>query len=112
VTRVTNGNQTMTNGRRWVVSVSGQRTGEGLIVTIAGRVAAAEAGALGAAIEDLARGETGVVLDLKYLDYISSAGLHVLVEVARQVRGRGGILTIVNPQPAVRAVLEISGLPL
>jgi anti-anti-sigma factor len=109
---VTNGNQTMTNGRRWVVNVSGRRTGEALIVTLAGRVGAADAGVVGSAIEDLARGATEVLLDLKDLDYISSAGLHVLDEAARQVRGRGGTLTIVNPQPAVQAVLEMSGLPL
>jgi anti-anti-sigma factor len=49
-----------------------------------------------------------VVLDVSGLEYISSAGLRVLMLAAKHVRARNGILVVAAPRPMVREILEIS----
>jgi anti-sigma B factor antagonist len=49
-----------------------------------------------------------LVLDLGGVDYISSAGLRVLMLAAKQVRAQGGMLVIAALQPVVREIFEIS----
>jgi anti-sigma B factor antagonist len=48
-----------------------------------------------------------VVLDIKTLDYISSAGLRSIAKLRRATQARGGTLLLVNPQPQVRKVFDI-----
>jgi anti-anti-sigma factor len=49
-----------------------------------------------------------IVLDVSDLDYISSAGLRVLMLAAKRARSGGGILVVAAPRPMVREILEIS----
>jgi anti-sigma B factor antagonist/stage II sporulation protein AA (anti-sigma F factor antagonist) len=49
-----------------------------------------------------------VVLDLGEVDYISSAGLRVLLLAARQAKGQQGFLAVAAVQPLVHEILEIS----
>src|SRR5690606_561953 len=55
------------------------------------------------------KGERRVVLDLGRLDYISSAGLRVVLLVAKQLRQVQGELVLCELKPHVREVFEISG---
>jgi anti-anti-sigma factor len=48
-----------------------------------------------------------LVFDLSKLDYMSSAGIRCLVRARKIIEPRGGKVAVVNPQPAVRKVLEI-----
>jgi anti-anti-sigma factor len=49
-----------------------------------------------------------VVLDLAAVEYISSAGLRVLMLAARQAKAQQGFLAVAAPQPLVLEILEIS----
>ena len=49
-----------------------------------------------------------LVLDLAGLEYISSAGLRVLMLASRDVKSREGTLTVCGLQPIVREIFEIS----
>ena len=49
------------------------------------------------------------VLDLKDLDYISSAGLGVLMSILRQVQESGGDLKIVNMSEKIQRVFNLLG---
>ena len=51
-----------------------------------------------------------VRLDLSGLSFCDSSGISAMVTAAKRVRKRGGHLSIASPQPAVRSVLEITGL--
>lgn len=51
----------------------------------------------------------GVVLDMTQLDYISSAGLRVLLVATKAARAGGGDVLLKGPRNEVREVLEISG---
>jgi anti-sigma B factor antagonist len=48
-----------------------------------------------------------LVFDLASLDYLSSAGIRCFIRARKAIEPGGGRVGIVNPQPAVRKVLEI-----
>ena len=48
-----------------------------------------------------------LVLDMKELDYISSAGLRVIFKAAKQQKGDGHSLAVANRQPQIEKVFEI-----
>lgn len=50
---------------------------------------------------------TQLVFDLGKLDYLSSAGIRCFVRARKAIEPAGGKVALVNPQPAVRKVLEI-----
>jgi stage II sporulation protein AA (anti-sigma F factor antagonist) len=55
-------------------------------------------------------GALHLVLNLAGLDFISSAGLRVLLATSKKLSRQNGKLVLCELQPAVRKVLEISGL--
>ena len=48
-----------------------------------------------------------LTFDLAQLDYLSSAGVRCFIRSRKAIEPRGGRVVIVNPQPAVRKVLDI-----
>ena len=57
----------------------------------------------------VAGGTTKVLVDFEALDYISSAGLRVLLATAKKLRGSGGNLRLCSLNETVAEVFEISG---
>jgi anti-anti-sigma factor len=55
-----------------------------------------------------APGQDQVVLDFAGVEYISSAGLRVLMLAAKQAKAQGGFLAVAAVQPLVQEILEIS----
>jgi len=55
------------------------------------------------------QGATKLVVNFEKLDYISSAGLDVLLKAAKQLKGNSGELRICNLNEFVQEVFEISG---
>ncbi len=54
-------------------------------------------------------GETKILVNLEKLDYISSAGLRVLLAAAKQLKTTEGELRICNLNEVVKEVFDISG---
>jgi anti-sigma B factor antagonist len=83
---------------------------EGAItLLIKGKISATTSPDFNAAVEE-ALGESQVlVLDLKDVDYMASAGLRVLVAAQKRLSG-GGSLTLLNVRSEVREVFEVTGL--
>ena len=54
-------------------------------------------------------GHSRLVIDLKNLDYISSAGLRVFLLVAKKLRQQQGQLSLCNLSRPIKQVFEISG---
>jgi anti-anti-sigma factor len=50
---------------------------------------------------------TALLFDLAGLEYVSSAGLRVLVKSRRALESRGGGMAVANVQPPVRKVFDI-----
>lgn len=79
-------------------------------LAIAGRLDAQTAPELDAAAVTAGEsvdGNATIVLDMKGLDYISSAGLRSIAKLRRAMQARGGTVLLVNPQPQVRKVFDI-----
>jgi stage II sporulation protein AA (anti-sigma F factor antagonist) len=52
---------------------------------------------------------TRLVLDLSAVEFLSSAGMRVLIVASKKVRANGGDMAFTGVGPSIRKVLEISG---
>lgn len=80
------------------------------VIAIKGRLDSANAGDLERGLQDL-YGQPGekAVVNLAQLDYISSAGLRVVLMLAKRAKQSAGRLVLCSLVPQVREVFEISG---
>jgi anti-anti-sigma factor len=76
-------------------------------VVLSGRLDAASAAKADAVLGGLA---TSAVADLAALDYISSAGIGVLVKQQLRLQAAGHALRLAQVQPRVRAIFHYAGL--
>jgi len=80
------------------------------VLEISGSVDAATAPALQAdAMGRVGAGEAKIALDVSGVDYMSSAGLRVLLMVFKALKATDGAMCLVNPSPFVSEVLDLSG---
>jgi anti-sigma B factor antagonist len=79
------------------------------IVAIAGSLDSTTSPEAQKALDAVLAGARKVALDFSELDYISSAGLRVLLGAAKKLRASGGTLRMFGLNPSVREVFEISG---
>ena len=80
------------------------------VVAIAGSLDSNTAPAAQQAVDGIiAGGARKVLVDCTALDYISSAGLRVMLGAAKRLKGAGGELRLFGLNQAVREVFDISG---
>ena len=79
-------------------------------VRLAGKLTVNTVPDLSAAFDSLSLGVCDLDIDLTDMDYISSAGLRVLVTVDKRVVKRGGIMRLLHPSEEIQGVLEMTGL--
>lgn len=80
---------------------------EGDTVHLRGRLDASQVEAANAVLGELTR---NVVLDMKELEYISSAGIGVLIATLKRLRDAGGNLKIRNAPPRILNLFQLAGL--
>jgi len=51
-----------------------------------------------------------VVVDMSGVEFCDSTGMNVLLSCLRQARERGGELELAAPRPAVKKILQVTGL--
>src|SRR5215207_3785129 len=91
-------------------SVTRRRAGEAVVVVPAGEIDLATVDVVRAEI-DAARGETKlVVLDLRAVTFIDSAGVRLVLEGTRALAADGGELAVVRGTTEVRRVFGLVGL--
>lgn len=92
------------------MDVATERQDDVLSVLVSGRIDGSNAAAfeesVRAAISD---GDRAVIMDLEKLSYISSAGLRVLLMIAKNLSGRDAKLALCAMSDQIREVIEISG---
>ncbi|OZI63393.1 STAS domain-containing protein [Bordetella genomosp. 11] len=87
-----------------------EKVGSALVVSPRGQINSANAAAVESELlSHVDNGERKLVLDLSGLDYISSAGLRVMLLVAKRLKQQAGALALCGIQPHVREVFDISG---
>jgi anti-anti-sigma factor len=94
------------------VELKQTRIADVVVVAAAGRVDHANADTfrvqLWPSLASCKAGGDRLVLDLAGLEYISSAGLRVLMLASRDVKARNGAVVVCGLQPIVREIFEIS----
>jgi anti-sigma B factor antagonist len=84
--------------------------GRTIVVTPRGRLDSASAKAFEESLMRVAAAEKpAVVVDFTDLDYISSAGLRVLLMAAKRTKAAHGALVLCGLKPHVREVFDVSG---
>lgn len=81
------------------------------VMTVEGRIDSATATDFENAVKDLIdKGVANLILDFSEVDFLSSAGLRVMVTARKALRGAGGDLVLANPSERVVETLDIAGL--
>lgn len=78
-------------------------------IALAGRLDSSTAPELEAVLDRVLKNASlpRLVFDLSQLEYLSSAGIRSFIRARKAIEPGGGKVAIVNPQPAVRKVLDI-----
>lgn len=80
------------------------------IVSLQGQVNSSNAATVEAEVLAVVQqGAKNVLLNMTELSYISSAGLRVVLVLAKRLKQAGGKLVIYGMQPHVREVFDVSG---
>lgn len=79
-----------------------------LNIALEGRLDTMTAPELEAAVKDELASVDAAVLDLAGLEYVSSAGLRVILSMHKALASKGG-LTVKNPNETVSEVFEVTG---
>ena len=94
------------------MELSPRRLADTLVLKPAGRIDHSNADAfqtkLAPVLARCATGQDRLVLDLSDVDYISSAGLRVLMLAAKQAKAQGGTIVISGLRPLVAEIFDIS----
>jgi len=92
------------------MEITTQLDGDEMHIALRGRLDAAWSGSVNKSLQDTVHsGCHRIALDLSEVDYLSSAGIRVLVVLAKNLNGIGGTLRLVDPSPAVSEVLKLVG---
>ena len=89
---------------------SRKKTAEGgkLTVALTGRLDTTTAPELEQGLKDSLSGVTELVLDLKSLDYVSSAGLRVFLSTQKTMKSQGS-MKVINVNEDVYEIFEVTG---
>jgi stage II sporulation protein AA (anti-sigma F factor antagonist) len=96
------------------MQIGEEKQGGALLIAPVGRVDSVSSGELERVVlSRIDAGERRLVLDLAGVEYISSAGLRVLLIAAKRLKEPPAALVLCGIGPGVRTVLELAGfLPL
>ena len=85
-----------------------KRNSEETIIELVGRLDTTTAPVLDKTINEDIEADKNVVLDIKGLEYISSAGLRVLLSAQKKMQ-KAGSMKVINVCEAVMEVFEMTG---
>ena len=84
-------------------------TGTEAVIAIEGRLDTMTAPKLESEIKETVKDAERLVLDFEALEYISSAGLRVLLAAQKAMNAKKGAMVVRNVNEAVKEVFEITG---
>lgn len=90
------------------MTINQERAGDALLIKLEGRLETTTAPELEAAIRDGLEGITEFVLDLEKLEYLSSAGLRVILAAQKRMN-RQGTMVVRHVNETIMEVFEITG---
>ena len=91
-----------------MLNVAKNAVGDALTVKLEGRLDTTTAPQLESELKDALDGVAELTLDMERLEYISSAGLRVLLSAQKRMNKQGG-MKIVHAGEAIMDVFEVTG---
>ena len=91
------------------MDVTKKQNGSELLLELSGSIDSGTSPELNAVIEQSLKGVNSLILDFKKIDYISSAGLRVLLATFKTLSGRGGNMIIRYPNQNVMDIFTMTG---
>jgi anti-sigma B factor antagonist len=92
------------------VEITTRNAGDILVADLSGSL---DTQTSGQASEEMARliaqASSGLLVNLENLEFLSSAGLRVLLRAAKEIEAKDGKMKICQPNGVVKEVLDISG---
>ena len=92
-----------------MLNIEKKQNGDALSVTLDGRLDTNTAPGFQAEIEPLLGSVSELTLDCKALDYISSAGLRVLLTFEQELEEQGKTMKLCNVNDIIRDVFDVTG---
>lgn len=90
------------------MTISKQKNGNALTLAVAGRLDTITSPELEAALKEDLEGIETLVFDFSALDYISSAGLRVLLSAQKQMNKQGD-MKVTGVSEVIMEILEVTG---
>ena len=90
------------------MEINSIQDGSGLTLRVTGKLDTITAPELETVVKNELEGITDLYFDFSGLEYISSAGLRVLL-AAQKIMNVQGYMTVLNPNEIVREVFEVTG---
>ncbi|MDR1012643.1 MAG: STAS domain-containing protein [Lactobacillales bacterium] len=91
-----------------MLNIDKEKNGKDVVVTLNGRIDTTTAPQLNS-IEENLEGNENVVVNLKDIEYISSAGLRFFLKMEKKLRAGSGSQLLTNVSDEVMEIFEISG---
>jgi anti-sigma B factor antagonist len=94
------------------LKVSSQSQGDQAIVSVSGEIDLYTAPRLQGELTAVLDGgrPVRVVVDMSGVEFCDSTGMNVLLAAMKRARDHGGGLDLASPRPAVRKILQVTGL--
>lgn len=86
-----------------------EKTNDAVTIMLTGRLDTTTAPILEGNINEQLEVSSAIVMDMAGLEYISSAGLRVLLGAQKKVSAQSGSMKLINVSEAVMDVLEMTG---
>ncbi|MBR0374020.1 MAG: STAS domain-containing protein [Mogibacterium sp.] len=80
-----------------------------LDIVLVGRLDTTTAPELEASIKESIDGVTDLCMDFEQLEYISSAGLRVLLSTQKAMNAAGGTMQVAKPNEAITEIFQVTG---
>ncbi len=90
------------------MTIEKTKNGSALTIALSGRLDTMTAPNLEAELGDALEGVEELMFDLEKLEYISSAGLRVLLS-AQKTMNRQGSMKVLHPNEIIREIFEVTG---
>lgn len=92
------------------MNITTEKNNDTLTINVEGRIDSTSAPELESTIKDLIKNCTDMVFDFRNLEYISSAGLRILLG-ARKLLGNNG-MKVINVNDTIYEIFEVTGFSL
>ena len=90
------------------MNIEQKKDGKALVLALAGRLDTVTAPELEAVLKDALAGVEELTFDFEKLDYISSAGLRVLLS-AQKTMNRQGSMKVIHANEMIREIFDVTG---